>query len=510
MRLVRLSMILAVPLLTWNCGSTTSEPSAAGPDSGPTLDASSNHDGAAVPDGASAIDSGVADASDAGRSDASAVDASTCVEDVACATNAGQPCLTGHVHCVAGQAECVDGPPASDGTACNGGLCALGACLAPQTVGADVDLSAAPVTTGRTCAEAPSFAVAALTATQATLASAPGAVCFAPGDEVLMIDLQGSTGATVNVGNWELLRIKTAQGTTLEFASPKTKSYGAADGSDTGVGTGATDQKVAIVRVPRFGELTIGASSTLTSGAWNGATGGVLALRAAKLTVDGTIRAGGGYRPGRWSRDDGNCTENVATETGESIAGPPIVSTSNQFGAPGGLSAGATSFNANTPISPGAGHATAGEAGKNANGRTLGTPGAVYGVADATRLTMGSGASGNLTCEVNFAGPALVEQTVPLAGGIVVLLSDELDVGAAGIVSASATEAPRDVSASGGYVFIRGTTLHVGADRVSALGGTGSSPNGPSAGQTVKSGDGYVVLDGTTVTGTTTPVANAL
>lgn len=507
MRLLRLGVIVVPALFIWNCGSSTSVD--------PVNDAGSGN-----PKDSAAADTGnLADTGNVGNDgstlgDSSTVDAAdtgpACVENAACATNAGAPCFTGRVACAGGVATCVDATPATDGTTCSGGLCALGSCLAPQTINADVDLSLAPVTAGRTCAESPAFAISALTATGGTLATTPTGDCLAPGDEVLLVNQQGSTGAITNVGNWELLRIKSVQTTAIEFTTAKTKSYGSAAGGDANIGTGATDQKVALVRVPRFGSLTIAASKTLTSAAWSGGSGGILALRAAKLTVDGTIRAGAGYRAGRWSRDDGNCADSVQTESGESIQGPPVASTAAQAGASGGLGAGTNSFNGNTPLSTGASHATVGEAGKNPNGRTMGAVGTTYGTADGTRLTMGSGASGNLTCEVGFAGPALVASAGALAGGIVLLLAEQLDVSTTGFVLASAIEGTRDVSASGGYVFVRGNVLNVGSDRVMALGGTGISVNGSFMGQTVKSGNGYVVLDGTTFTGTTKPVANQL
>ena len=73
----------------------------------------------------------------------------------------------------------------------------------------------------------------------------------------------------------------------------------------------------------------------------------------------------------------------------------------------------------------------------------------------------------------------------------------------------TAGQASRDVSASGGYVFIRGSTLNLGTGRVTAIGGTGNGL-GATAGISTKSGDGYIVVKGKTVTGTTTPTAHVL
>ena len=54
--------------------------------------------------------------------------------------------------------------------------------------------------------------------------------------------------------------------------------------------------------------------------------------------------------------------------------------------------------------------------GSNGGPRTVGAPGVVYGVDDASKLTIGSGQGGNVTCEYNFAGPALVDGNEFLTG----------------------------------------------------------------------------------------------
>jgi hypothetical protein len=397
----------------------------------------------------------------------------------------------------------------TDGTACTGGLCTRGACLAPTTVSTDVKLSQTAISTGRTCAEGVTASVTAVTATTATLSAVPAAGCFAAGDEVLLINLQGTTAAHDNVGNWDLLTVASTSGTTVTFTTSKTMSFGSSAGSDVGIDT---EQKVALVRIAQFGDLTVSGGKTITSAAWDGTSGGVVALRAAKLTLDGTISAAGlGYRDGQWSRDDDSCSDNVDTQPGESIDGVGTPGTANNIGGPGGDSAATnTSFTTNMPMNAGAGHATAGEAGLNGNGRTVGTPGTTYGVNNATRLTMGSGGSGSLTCANGFAGPALVTIDEQLAGGIVLLFTQQLTVNAGGAITASAKTADRDLSASGGYVFIRGATLSLGTGQVTAVGGAAPSGSGPTAGMSVKSGDGYVVVNGTTVTGTTNPAANKL
>lgn len=263
---------------------------------------------------------------------------------------------------------------------------------------------------------------------------------------------------------------------------------------------------MALVRVPNFGTLAVTSGTTVTTSGWNGLVGGVLALHAATLNLDGALSTAGlGYRGGKWS-EDAQCTESVTTEPGESIAGPPTAgSTANNAGAPGGIGAASGIVFTNTPLNSGASHATAGGMGGNGNGRTIGGPGAVYGVADASQLTMGSGPSGNLSCAVGFPGPALVSVGAPLAGGIVLLIANQLNVGSAGAITASANTSSRDISASGGYVFLRGSSLSLGIARVTAAGGVATGVGG-----TLTAGDGYIVVSGTTVTGTTKPAAHQL
>jgi len=405
-------------------------------------------------------------------------------------------------------------PCAVDGALCDGGLCSGGSCLAPAVVSSDTDLSAGPLTTGRSCAEAPAFSVTALTSTSATLDTAPEGDCLTSGDEVLLINLQGTPDATPNIGNWELLTVHSVADTTVTFEAPTQRSYGVAEDSNAEIGTGSGDQKVALLRVPHFGALTIPDGVTLTSSPWDGSKGGVVALRAAALDVAGTISAASlGYRPGHWSTDSSDCRANVTTEAGESITGPGTQTTSHNAGGPGGLGAGTDLFFVdNSPICASAGHAAPGEAGINPDGRVMGEPGAAYGAGDGSRLTLGSGAAGNITCTTFDTGPGLQTHfNNTQGGGVVLLLVDTLTVRASGSITATPPDASRDVSASGGYVLIRGNHVAVGDGQITALGATAHSGSTPTAGMSNRSSAGYVVLQtANAVDGTTDPVANVV
>jgi hypothetical protein len=252
-----------------------------------------------------------------------------CTEGAACTPDAGAvaECET-YAACAGGVVACAASGAANDGTSCGdaGGTCTRGSCAPDVTLGADggvVDLSTTTITPGRTCADSQSYAVTGLTSTTATLGAAPNAGCLAAGDEVLLINLQGTPTATPNIGVFELLTVQTTAGATVTFTTAKVNFYGQDAGDDTNIGTGAGQQRVAIVRIPRFGALTISSGATLTSGAWNGQTGGVMAVRANAFTIDGTVSAYNlGYRDGFWSQDSA-CALSTQTQSGESITGRP-------------------------------------------------------------------------------------------------------------------------------------------------------------------------------------------
>jgi PKD repeat protein len=155
---------------------------------------------------------------------------------------------------------------------------------------------------------------------------------LAPGDLVMLIQIQGatitfpddSTYGTIsnynNCGNNELQEVLSVpNGTTITLSCGLLKSYTAAG-------------RVEVIRVPRYTTLTINNGGTLTCPAWNGATGGVLAVEVLGVT---TVNAGGtisvsskGFRGGVLDNTSqfgtGNFVWNTAisgAEKGESIAG---------------------------------------------------------------------------------------------------------------------------------------------------------------------------------------------
>ncbi|MFO0647695.1 MAG: hypothetical protein U0326_15745 [Polyangiales bacterium] len=400
------------------------------------------------------------------------------------------------------------------GNACPGGgtgasSCVAGRCATGAVLATDRNLSTDSLTPGRTCAESPAYSVLSLAASTVTLQTEVPAGCLAPGDLVMLMNQQGAPGATVNVGNYEVLTVASVTGPAVTLRAPKTRFYGSGAADDANIGGGVGQQRVVLQRVPVFGELTVSAGTALTVNPWDGQRGGVMALRASRVTVEGAINlVARGFHNGGYSVDDGSCSESLATPRGESIEGPPLVTLSASAGASGGLGAASgISFNGETPLQPSAGHAAAGEPGQYPNGRTLGDPGAAYGVGDGTRVTLGSGAGGNVTCRGGSFAPFL-DVAGTYAGGAVVIWSDALAVGAAGRIDASGLDGTR-TAPSGGYVLLRGGTLSLGAARVLARGGAGVAEN-RSGQRTNRGGDGYVVVQyRDALTGVSTPAARA-
>lgn len=156
---------------------------------------------------------------------------------------------------------------------------------------------------GRACADggdAVSYSATALTGTTATLSETPSAGCLEVNDEILLINLLGTSGASDNTGNNETVRIAGIAGNVITFMQLKTKYYGAGGSDDSGIGTGAGEQKVMIQRVPNYTNVTVSVGAMLTASGFDGTRGGVLFFKATgSVVVNGTIDADGkGLRGG--------------------------------------------------------------------------------------------------------------------------------------------------------------------------------------------------------------------
>lgn len=229
---------------------------------------------------------------------------------------------------------------------------------------------------------APYAPVLQVTAVGAQSVSVTGAYAdaFQPGDEALLIELQGAgVSAVAAAGAWELLTVARSAGGQVTFTGPVLGVYGQQPGA------ALAGEKVVLQRVPHFTNLTVPAGAALNAGAWNGATGGVVALRVAgRAAVAGAIHADQlGYR-------GGDAPDSVHGQAGESYGGVAPVSAGNAGSNYGGGGGGYLCGDANhlsqldTWYGSGGSHAGVGSS-------TCGAPGATYGAPSLSLLFFGSG-----------------------------------------------------------------------------------------------------------------------
>ncbi len=331
------------------------------------------------------------------------------------------------------------------------------------TVNGTVNLNTQNLISNRSCSEggdAVNYSVLSLTANTAVLHMTPASGCLAVGDEVLLINLQGVPGYIGNVGNYELLRVKTISGSTVTFTTDKKRSYGAT--GDENIGTGSGNQKVMLQRVPNYNTLIVNPGAVLTANAFNGIRGGVLAFRVAgALNNNGKIAADGlGYRGG-W-------TPGMQGEgrVGTGITVPHCASYSaNYYGS--GTAANDLGGGAHHCYGSGAGGSNA-TAGANGYGNAL--SGSALVVSNSSKLILGGG------------GGAAAGAAGGNGGGIVLMLGNSLNNN--GAVSSNGLNSPGPCGVgtytysggggAGGSVYAVGTNLNIGAG-IGVSGGVGYS-----------------------------------
>jgi formylglycine-generating enzyme required for sulfatase activity len=439
-----------------------------------------------------------------------------------CTTNS---CLNGGT-CTAGvnSFACHCGPGYS-GTTCEtkaatpGGTGTDGA---TSVASGTINLSTTNIAAGRSCADggdAVSYSVIALSATTATLAVSPSAGCLSTNDEVVLINLQGTASANANVGNYETLRVASASGATVTFASSKFGYYGTGVSDDNGLGTTSADQRVAMIRVPNLGSLTVGSGATLTVNGWDGTKGGVLFLRSkGGVNIDGSISLDGlGYRGGERPTN-----ANQDGFEGESYSGYGANAQAALLGAGGGGRGDPCASNG-----VGGGGAGYGISGTSAQGTPticMGIGGGTYGNARLTKLFLGSGAGSGGNDNVLSDNP--LGGLGGSGGGILVIMAGG-NITVTGSISSRGTTGQGDAMSgcfgdptsscwdysgpggggSGGSIYLSGDQVAIGASLVTAAagaGGLGGESNG---------GDGgagrIAVRYITSVSGNSTPAADA-
>ncbi|MDD2822454.1 MAG: DUF2341 domain-containing protein [Candidatus Daviesbacteria bacterium] len=279
------------------------------------------------------------------------------------------------------------------------------------------------------------------------------------GDEILIINLQGTSGDNSNVGKYETARITGISTNTLTLNHNLTNTYN---------GTGGT-QKIVIQRVPNYTNVTINSGGTITATAFNGTKGGIIFFRASgTLTVSsgGTVEASSlGFRStaGGAAATVGTQETFTGTVNSSSTAGSLGSNGTNEGGAGGGGSGsggggGGYSGTGGTGTSGSAGGRGAcagndgydnctGAGGNGASGGTAAAGNTNYGAAALTTIYLGSS---------GFSGSGGGNGGNGGSGG----------VGAGGAGGASGI--------GGGIVIIGASTITI-AGNVKANGGNGSA-----------------------------------
>jgi RHS repeat-associated protein len=299
--------------------------------------------------------------------------------------------------------------------------------------------------------DAVSYSVTALTVTSATLSTAPSLGCLVPGDEIVLLNLEGTATDTTNVGRFEFLRVGAVSGSTLQFTQPKKGFYGDSASDDTNLGTGSSNQHVVVMRVPNYSDVTV--DGTLTGSSYSGTRYGVILFRVkGTLSGSGTISVTGlGYRGGAGA----SISDGTASEDGES------------FGLSAGVSGAGGAGPTGDPVmwGGGAGYVTAGTT--DANNGVNGQP---YGNAEITRLWMGSGGGGggkHLGGDGVWRGGSDGGD----GGGVVYILANVIDltgsITAKGQNGGSTSNGGPGGGGSGGSIRVESETISVGSTNVS-------------------------------------------
>jgi hypothetical protein len=320
-----------------------------------------------------------------------------------------------------------------------------------------------------------------------------------PGDQVLLINLQGTSSDNADVGNWELLDVTGVSGSTLTLATAPTRTY---------VGTTFSNQKIYVQRVPQYSAVTVASGGAITGAAFNAASTAPIRTGIVAFEVSGTltVAAGGAIHANNLGFPGGISTAQFGVvNQGASPLGPGVVSQSANGGGGGG---GHHQSGAHSGGGGGASYGTAGENGFYDNVGAMGAAGAVYGTASLSKIYLGSGGGGGSENTTTTGGRG------GLGGGAVMLWAGTIAVG--GGISANGEQGfgpnagsqDSGGSGSGGSVLLRASAVTLGSNLVTAVGGArsvGVTGGGSSAGGA--GGAGRIAVQYQTITGATNPAA---
>jgi hypothetical protein len=361
----------------------------------------------------------------------------------------------------------------------------------PRTVTGDETLTA----------DAPAFDVSSISG--ATVGLTSTATGLSSGDEVIVINLQGSDAASAAVGAYELATVDSVSGATVTLRQALSTVFGETSNADL------TDQIIVMQRVPHYTDLTVNSGASLTVDRWEDGGTGLLALRA---TGTVTVAAGGlihvdeaGYTGGATGTSN-NCD----AYQGESYAGL------GEGDGDGFCTAYNESYGHWAANEGGGGAHITGAGGEHAGGATDGdswtgggaTPpyaGATYGSADLSTIFFGSGGGGVWNGGTDGVG----ENPGPGGdgAGILIIGAGEIVTNAAGAITAIGGTTPHWAwgtwtygagGGAGGSVWLAADTVSLDADSVDASGGFGEATHIRLGGD---GGDGRVRIDCATCNG---------
>ncbi len=327
-------------------------------------------------------------------------------------------------------------------------------------ISGSVNLHTDTVASGRSYADMICYNVTSLSQQSATVSTTVNGIVA--GDEVLLLNIQGILSSYVNTGNYETFTVSSVSGSVVSFSESKTKYYGDGALNDTNIGTGATNQKVILQRIPNYDLVTVNVGGTITANVFDGNKGGMLFFRVKDtLVVSGTITmSSNGYRYGR-----GGSTHQHGWR-GESLKPRTQGYGSNNVG---GGSGGRCVDSTDCRGGAGAGY---GSVGGNGGGLAESPGGSTYGEAAVdSGIYLGSGGG----------GPAYwYNQHGGAGGGLIYIAANICNIyniistnGADGTGRTAGSSGAGGGGGTGGCLLLHVGVLTMGSSTVTATGGTG-------------------------------------
>lgn len=300
-----------------------------------------------------------------------------------------------------------------------------------------------------------------------------------------------------NVGRWELARVAMVSGSTLTLTAPLIRSY--------------STQGSQVIRVPEYTSVTINSGRQVTSYAWDGTCGGIIAfLATGTVTNNGQVNANAvGFRGGMPVNDLSGAAgatgldepAPLGAQKGEGLA-------INRFGA-------SHTGRGNVVNGAGGGVALKAGGGGGGNGAAGGRGGNSDGLMDGNRPVGGLG-GGSLTFDVltqlfpgGGGGAGHNSDASAVAGGrgggVVFIRCNQLSgtgtINANGAAAAMSTADGGSGGGAGGTVYLR-TAGSASFGGLTASGGAGGNVNDVQIGPGGGGGGGVILLQRSAGSGT--------